>query len=160
MSIGFVNGRGGRRERVCEIIPIKGVGGFEKPVITLGGVNTRSKRQATRNVEFYRVGVDRIKHLLYRKFENGELNTPYKWASGDRVKAGYFNEVVAEEETWIPRAGGQKLIYVPKVGIPNEALDCIVYALAALRHLKPRWDIAEKMLSDLQKKSAKSAKKR
>ena len=146
----------GRRN---QIIAIKGVGGWDKPIITLGGVKGRGSR-VVRDVEFFRVGVDRCKHWLYRKIENNEFSAPAKWASGERVKMAYFNEVVAEEETWIPRAGGDKLMYVPKPGIPNEALDCAVYAFAALRHLAVRWDLAEKMLENWQKKIAKKGEKK
>ena len=91
------------------------------------------------------MAVDRCKHWWYRKLENNELGAPTKWAGGERCeKAGYFSEIVAEEESRVPAFGRlSEFVYVPRPGIPNEALDCAVYAFAALRHKAVRWDLVK-----------------
>ena len=149
-----------RSERAAyQIIAIKGHGGFNIPIISVGGMQSRRARAAKRNVEFHRVASDRLKFWWYRKLEAKELNVPKKWACGLPVKRAYFQEIVAHTEAKVPGAVGYKISYLPRARIRDENLDTAIYSAAALHYRQPRWDLVKIAHDNWQKKLAEKSKK-
>ncbi|NKD93167.1 phage terminase large subunit family protein, partial [Haematospirillum jordaniae] len=117
------------------VFAIKGIGGFGRPLVS-PPKRTRSIR-GERPINLFGVGVDEAKIMIMRRLE---VNTPgpgYSHFPADR-SAEYFHQLTAE-----------KLITRYVKGFPrpewhktrrrNEALDCRVYALAALKILNPKF---------------------
>ncbi|WP_322099432.1 phage terminase large subunit family protein [Haematospirillum jordaniae] len=124
-----------RRQSGRRVFAIKGIGGFGRPLVS-PPKRTRSIR-GERPINLFGVGVDEAKIMIMRRLE---VNTPgpgYSHFPADR-SAEYFHQLTAE-----------KLITRYVKGFPrpewhktrdrNEALDCRVYALAALKILNPKF---------------------
>ena len=125
------------------IFAIKGVAGEGRPIAS-APMQKRTGRER-RQVPLYTVGVDSAKALIMSRLQNTAPGPGY-W----HIPAGHslFGEEYAAQLT------GEKLVTKFRRGFPvkewiktrprNEALDCAVYALAALRILNPRWDAYRK----------------
>ncbi len=110
---------------------INGVGGQGKPVWP------RKLSTGKYKIPFYSIGVDTAKETIYNRLKNETPNTGCCWFPPDREE-NYFkmltSEEVTEKET---KTGPPKRIWDLKAGYKrNEALDCRVYAYAALEALK------------------------
>lgn len=114
--------------------PLKGMSGA-RPVVELGA--TRAKRlQQTRVGNKYRpylVGVDEAKLLLYRRIARVTVPGP-----------GYLHVPKGRAEEWFLQLTAERLVTKPggvrewvKTRSRNEALDCRVYAYAAMKLLAP-----------------------
>tara|TARA_R110000851_G_scaffold198398_1_gene349546 strand:- start:110 stop:865 length:756 start_codon:yes stop_codon:yes gene_type:complete len=115
----FTKPRAGRR-----VFAIKGVSGMGRPL-------TSTPRQTGRQrVMLYQVGVDTAKR------------TVYSWLHSDKVHFSaeldeeFFAQLTAEKLVTKFRKGFSVLEWV-KTRERNEALDCFVYAYAALNNLNP-----------------------
>jgi len=115
----FVKPREGRR-----VFAIKGVGGEGKPQV---GKPSKNNRQSVR---LFPVGVDGIKELVYSRLKIKEPGPGYchfPQGRGDE----YFAQLTAEKMVTRFKKGYKRREWV-QTRPRNEALDCRVYAIAAL----------------------------
>lgn len=118
------------------VIPIKGANQMGKPVATF------PKKRSKDGVYLTFVGTDTAKDLLYfRALQlepgHGYIHFPVKeWASED-----YFSQYAAETRKKVYTKGRPHFEWVCKSGVRNEAWDCAVYALAAIRILQQNFGI-------------------
>jgi len=112
-------------------VPIKGSNVSGKPVATF------PRKRSKDGVYLTFIGTDTAKDLLYFRsiqFEPGAgyLHFPVKdWCSHD-----YFAQFSAESRKKVYTKGRPSFQWVCKNGVRNEAWDCAVYALAAIRILQ------------------------
>ncbi|MFU1479062.1 phage terminase large subunit family protein [Roseovarius sp. C7] len=109
---GFTRSRIGRR-----IFPLKGVAGFKRPLV---------ERSKTRAVPLQLVGVDVAKHRLL----NG-LQARTGWRFGDTLSDDWFMQLTSERRVVRYSRGQPAARFERIVGRRAEALDCVVYAMAA-----------------------------
>ena len=133
---GFVKPRSYRR-----IFALKGIAGPGRPVVK---VSRRQKGRATRDVDLYQVGVDDAKGIIYARLKIEEPGPGYCHFPLDRDEE-YFDQLTAEKLVTKFRKGFPHKEW-QKVRARNEALDCRVYAFAALKILNPVWTAIEKRL--------------
>ena len=120
----YCKGKGGRR-----VFAIKGVGGWGRPIVSSPS-RKRNGRKNIRPVDLFPVGVDEAKMIVIRRLG---IQAP---------GAGYCHFPEGRDEEFFEQITGEKLITRYRKGFPyrewhktrerNEALDCRVYALAAL----------------------------
>ena len=111
--------------------PINGIGGQGKPVWP------RKISTGKYKIPFYSIGVDTAKETIYNRLKNEIPKTGCCWFPPDRDEH-YFKMLTAEEVSEKPtKFGLPKRVWTLKAGHKrNEALDCRVYAYAALEGLK------------------------
>ena len=129
-----------QHQRVYAII---GMAGADEPIVS-APKRKRSGRDP-RKVDLYAVGTDQCKSLIYSRLKvtergPGFIHLPLAHQAGDEYRAGVDEEFVAQ-------LTAEKLVTRHKMGVPmrlwvqirprNEALDCFVYAIGALRLLRP-----------------------
>lgn len=131
----YAKGKTGRR-----LFAIKGVGGWGRPIVEKPQRKQSGKN--TRKVDLFLVGVDEAKLIIMRRLAatvGAEART-----SGP----GYCHTPSDREEEWYSQISAEKLVTRYIKGQParewhkpdrarNEALDCRVYALAALKIMNP-----------------------
>jgi phage terminase large subunit GpA-like protein len=105
------------------VFAIKGVGGDGKPI-----VNRPSKNNVAR-CPLFSVGVDTVKDLVFARLKISELGAGYVHFS-DVLTDDYFMQLTAEKAVTRFHKGFKKRSYI-KVRPRNEALDCMVYSIAA-----------------------------
>ena len=116
------------RRPIPRIYAIKGVGGEGKPIVEPRQlIGYPHKRKAII------VGVDTTKSLLFSYLRQQEAGPGYCHFPMDR-DAKYFDQLTAEKVVVKFRKGFPHREWV-KVRLRNEALDCRVYAMAALKLL-------------------------
>lgn len=135
---GWVKGRSHRR-----IFALKGVSGAGRPVVQ---VSRRKSGRRTRDVDLYQVGVDDAKGLIYARLQVETPGPGYCHFPMERDPE-YFDQLTAEKlvtkfHKGFPRKEWQKM------RARNEALDCRVYAFAALKILNPVWGAISKRVND------------
>ena len=117
---------------------IKGVGGEGTAVVGRPG------RQNAEKVPVVPVGVDSIKSLVYARLRHGEPGPGYihlpirPWCDPE-----FCQQLTAEKATTTFRKGFPRREWV-KIRPRNEALDCLVYAYAAMASLQPVWNRIQK----------------
>jgi len=122
------------------IFAIKGMDGEGKPLA--GGLSKSKKYKAT----FIPVGVDTAKELIYSRLKVQEHGAGYSHFPA-HYDQHYFDMLTAEKcipkfvrgkasRLWVLKSGGRR----------NEALDCRVYAMAALELLNPNLNMIEKRM--------------
>lgn len=134
----WLRGKTGRR-----IFGVKGVAGWGRPIVA-APTRKRSGRNA-RKVDLFLVGVDEAKLTVMRRLAVQQPGPGYCHVPSDRG-ADWYNQLTAE-----------KLVTRYVKGFPvrewhqtrprNEALDCRVYALAALKIANPSFRRAAERLS-------------
>jgi phage terminase large subunit GpA-like protein len=107
---------------------IKGVAGPGRPVMG------RPSRNNIGKVHLFPVGVDAAKTLIYQRLQ---ITTPGAGCCHfpKRYPADYFAQLVAEKVRTKYSKGFPRREWVKPAGVRNEALDCRVYATAALEGL-------------------------
>ena len=125
----YVRSRTGRR-----VFAIKGQGGWDRPVVSSPSRRKIGKRQ--RKVDLFIVGVDEAKLTIMRRLAAAEPGP------------GYCHFPDGRDIEWFHQLTGEKLVTKYRKGVPirewhqtrprNEALDCRVYAYAALKIASPR----------------------
>lgn len=118
------------RERVRRrIYPIKGQGGQGRPIWPARASKTRGRDNV------FIVGVDTAKDAVYARWAIEE--GPGACHLPDDPEAGYdddwFSQVTAEQRVTRFREGRPYTVWVLPQGRRNEALDCRVYAMAAMK---------------------------
>ncbi|WP_454719309.1 phage terminase large subunit family protein [Citrobacter freundii] len=130
-----------RKHGTFFVLPIKGASVYGKPVITM------PKKRNHRGVFLCEVGSDTVKEMLYARFALPVIPAseaaPYTFRFPDNPDV--FSDVeakqlVAEELVEKVVNGRVKLQWDAKKR-RNEALDCLVYAYAALRVSVQRWQL-------------------
>ena len=116
----YVKLRTGRR-----IFAIKGIGGEGKPIIGRPSKNNIGK------INLFPVGTDTAKELLFARLKIDEPGPGYCHFPLDREEE-YFRMLTAEKKVLRYFKGRPKREWV-KTRQRNEALDCRVYAMAALQ---------------------------
>lgn len=98
---------------------------------------THSGKGRTKGVKVWNLGVDQLKIELYGNFQRGldsEGNKPPGYCHFPQYEAEYFQQIVSE--IYKPTYVNGRLVHKWHQTRPrNEALDCRVYALAALKGL-------------------------
>jgi phage terminase large subunit GpA-like protein len=116
-----------RQER--RIWAIKGLGGMGKPIWP-----RRSSRNNKGRVPHFMVGVDAAKESIYSRLRLKESGPGYCHFPLDR-DAEWFRQLTAEKVTTRYSKGRPIREWIKKSHERNEALDCRVYAMAALHGL-------------------------
>ncbi len=122
-------------------IPIKGSSLAGKPIATF------PKNKNKKGVYLTIIGTDTAKELIYQRFRILEPGAGYcHWPIKECFDEDYFKQVTAEEKLKKFRNGVPFFTWDAK-GRRNEALDCRVYGLAAVRILQQHRGINLELLS-------------
>lgn len=105
------------------IFAIKGVGGEGKPI------SGRPSRNNVAKCPLFSIGVDTIKDIVFARLRINEEGSGYVHFS-DVLSDEYFKQLTAEKVVTKYHRGFKKRIY-EKIRPRNEALDCMVYAIAS-----------------------------
>lgn len=142
----FLRGKKGLR-----IFGIKGDDGFHRPII--GAAQKKRHGRFRRPIDLFIVGVDPAKSLLYSRLEIQEPGPGFCHFPNARNQ-DYFKQLTSEKLFTIQTAKGPKMEFRKISGRANEALDCRVYAHAALRIAAPKFEtLAPKYWPILQKEN-------
>jgi phage terminase large subunit GpA-like protein len=114
----FCKKNAGRR-----IFAIKGVGGEGKPI------SGRPSKNNVARCPLFPIGVDTVKDLLFARMRIKDQGAGYMHFS-DKLNDEYFKQLTAEKVVTRYQRGFKKRVF-EKTRQRNEALDCMVYALAA-----------------------------
>ena len=124
------------------VVAIKGQSQRAKPPIGKASkvdVNYKGKT-LKRGALVYPVGSDTIKTTLFGRLKHNERGAGYLHFHMD-VKVEYFEQLTAEKQALrYNRSGFPTREWVKKPSARNEALDCLVYAYAALNLMYQRYD--------------------
>ncbi|MCW7553304.1 phage terminase large subunit family protein [Endozoicomonas gorgoniicola] len=132
-----------RRQGANWAIPVKGSSIAGKPIATFP--KTRNKK----GVYLTLVGSDTAKELLYQRFRILEPGNGYcHWSVSDCFDEDYFRQITAEEKIRKYKNGVPYFQWDAK-GRRNEALDCRVYSLTAIRILQQHKGIDLNRLASL-----------
>ena len=142
----WLRGKTGRR-----IFGIKGVAGWGRPIVA--APSRRQSGRKARKIDLFLVGVDEAKLTVMRR-----LQVP---APGP----GYCHVPIERDESWYAQITAETLVTRYRKGFPirawhkradrNEALDCRVYALAALKIASPSLKrAAERIEADASRRAA------
>ena len=147
----WLKGRAGRR-----VFGIKGVGGWGRPIVSAPS-RKRSGRRG-RKIDLFLVGTDEAKLVVMRRLALAEPGP------------GYCHFPVGRDADWFRQLTAEKLVTRYVKGFPvrewhkteerNEALDCRVYALAALKIAAPSFKRAAARLQAEREALAEAARAR
>jgi phage terminase large subunit GpA-like protein len=129
-----------KKHGLFRVIPVKGASVYGKPVANM------PRKRNKNGVYLTEVGTDTAKEQIYNRFTlvaegdeplAGAVHFPNNHEIYDLAEA---QQLTAEEqvEKWVD--GKKKIVWDSKKR-RNEALDCFVYALAALRISISRWQL-------------------
>jgi len=120
------------------VYPIKGVGGWGR-----GYINRPHKRNPDK-VYLFNVYPDEVKSKVYSMLRIDQPGPGYcHFPDNPTYEKEYFRMITAERMVSRRVRGFTKLEWELPKGRRNEALDCRVYALAALNILNPNFDAIE-----------------
>ena len=105
------------------IFAIKGVGGDGKPIAG------RPSKNNTVKCPLFPIGVDTVKDLIFARLRIQEPGSGYVHFN-DILQDEYFRQLTAEKAVTRFHRGFKKRVF-EKVRPRNEALDCMVYSIAA-----------------------------
>ncbi len=124
------------RRRGC--LPIKGIAG-PKPIFP-----PRASRTKT-NQRVYMIGVDTAKDTLYARLRFAEPGPGYiHFPASEAFNAEYFRQLTSEQVQTRYSEGRPYRVWMLPPGLRNEALDTMVYALAARVATRYRLDVTQK----------------
>lgn len=118
-----------RSRAVRGIFAIKGLNQPGKPIVGRPSRNNRHK------LRFYPLGVDTAKEVIYSRLRITEPGHGYYHFPAERDRE-YFLQLTGEKQITRFTKGTPRREWL-KIRARNEALDCNVYALAALKLLSP-----------------------
>ena len=122
--LGFTNPRSARR-----ILAGKGVAGFARPAIQMS---------KTKKGRLFIIGVDGLKTQIINRLARGSTIR-----FSNTLDATYFEQLASEKRIVRMARGRPTARFERKVGAKAEALDCLVYALAAKAALNLNFDLRE-----------------
>lgn len=126
---------------VMWVIPVKGESNYGRPIATMP-----NKRKKGSRVYLTMVGTDNAKELIYNRLKQdyepgqsqpGFLHLP---ANSDICDEDELKQLTAEEKQ-VQIVKGKRVYRWTAKGRRNEALDCLVYAIAALRISQQRFGL-------------------
>jgi phage terminase large subunit GpA-like protein len=153
------------RERAAMgVIAIKGMSQKGKPPLGKASkVDVDYKGRALKKgAQLFPVGVDTVKSLLFGRLKHNEPGPGYLHFF-PTIGADYFEELTAEKQILRFRNGYPERVWVKKSQAPNEALDEMNYAYAALHRLYQKmdrrtiWDQLERKDEEKPKQPARRA---
>jgi len=130
------------RERAAlGVIAIKGMSTKGKPPIGKASkVDLNRKGQVLRKgAQVFPVGSDTVKSLLFGRLKHNDVGPGYLHFYST-IGTDYFEELTAEKQILRYKQGYPQRVWVKKSTTPNEALDELVYAYAALHRLYQLYD--------------------
>lgn len=127
-----------KRHRGDRVFAVKGKGGPGVPIVG-NPARRRSGRKTSRPVDVYIVGVDQAKSVIMKRLKISSPGPGYCHFPLGR-SAEYFKQLTAEKMLTKFVKGFPKREWVKQSGQRNEALDCRVYAFAALTLRAPQFD--------------------
>lgn len=127
----WLRGKTGRR-----LFGIKGVPGWGRPIVEK--VERKQSGRNARKIDLFRVGVDEGKLLVMRRLAVEKHGPNYCHLPTDRFDLEEWAKQVSAEKLRVKFLRGQAVRYWWKPDkARNEALDCRVYATAALKIMQP-----------------------
>lgn len=126
-----------RRHKGDRVFAIKGVGGEGKPIV--GPPNRKQSGKLKRKVDLYLVGVDNAKSVVMKRLKIDSPGPGYCHFPAGR-DADWFRQLTAEKIVTKFVKGFPRREWKKDEGRRNEALDCRVYAFAALVMASPQMD--------------------
>jgi phage terminase large subunit GpA-like protein len=138
-----------KTRRKDRIFAIKGRGGEGVPIVSnpMKRVSGREKRK----VDLYHVGVDGVKLTIMRRLQLKEPGAPGYCRFPEDRDEDYFKQLTSEKLVTRYKQGQATRSWVKPDRARNEALDCRVYAYAALKILNPVWSALVDRVTDEQK---------
>jgi phage terminase large subunit GpA-like protein len=130
------------RERMAQgVIAIKGQSQRGKPPIGKASKVDLSANGRTlkRGAQVFPVGSDTIKTTLFGRLKHNEVGGGYLHFHA-QTGSEYFEQLTAEKQALRYVKGFPVREWVKKPSARNEALDCLVYAYAALHRMYQRYD--------------------
>ena len=127
------------------IFAVKGRGGDGIPLV---GKYTRSNKA---NVALFPVGDDEGKTLVLSRLmvdHEGENYCHFPRNKEKGFDTEYFKGLVSEKKVKKYVKGHLKYEWIKEPGVPNEALDCYKYSLAALEILNPNFEILKRYFEE------------
>jgi phage terminase large subunit GpA-like protein len=126
-----------KRHKGQRIFAIKGQPGENLPIV--GSKLHKRSGRSMRSADLYLVGVDNAKSVIMKRLKIDEPGPGYCHFPKDR-DADYFRQLTAEtlRTKWVK--GFPKREWHKQDNRRNEALDCRVYAFAALYIMQPQMD--------------------
>ena len=146
------------------VFAIKGVAGFGRAIVS----SPSKKRSGTerRPVPLFTVGVDTTKEIHYSRLLKTEQGPGYCHFPNQEppYSEQFFEQLTAEKLVTKTAHGIPKPVWELPSGKRNEALDCRVYAIAALELLRPdfaKWQehLETEAMTDKQREYFKNRKK-
>ena len=125
------------RGKVRRLLCCKGVPGYDKPLIKLSS-RKHTRKGLSGAIDLHNIGVDSGKSNIYELIEKREVVFPVSWANGDHLDKEFFLQLTAEVQEKIFKNGQAQHRWKNKRE-RNEALDCAVLALAAMKKLNVDW---------------------
>ena len=138
-----------KKSRHQRLFAGKGVSGTGRPVAQ---VSRKQKGRARRDVDLYQIGVDDAKGIVHARLRIADEGPGYCHFPLER-DLEYFEQLTAEKLVTRYHKGFARKEW-QKTRPRNEALDCRVYAYAALRILNPVWSAIQKRLTPPESKPA------
>lgn len=147
-----------RARKRRRVIAIKGSSTPSRPALgkpTFQDINYKNQT-IKKGAELWLIGVDTIKATIYGRFKKGATEGPgaCHFPIGG-LQEDYYNQLTAEKQVTKYVNGHARHFWVKKNNARNEALDCEVYAYAALQYYYTRtnrntvWLQARKILDNL-----------
>jgi len=124
------------------VFAIKGIGGEAKPLISRPSTNNIGK------IKLFPVGVDTAKETVYSRFKITQAGAGYCHFP-EHYDVEYFRQLTAEQQVKRYHKGFLRREW-QKIRPRNEALDCRIYAMAALAIL----NLNVNSLADRQEKAS------
>lgn len=135
----YAKGKTGRR-----LFAVKGVGGWGRAIVEKPQRKRSGKRGRT--VELFLVGTDDAKLVIMRRLANTVAGSPGYCEFPEGRDADYFRQLTAEKMVVRYVKGQPVREWTKPDKARNEALDCRVYALAALKIMQPSFrGLAERL---------------
>jgi phage terminase large subunit GpA-like protein len=142
-----------RFHRAKNWVAVKGSNQRAQPAISKPRkVDVNFKGQALkRGAEFYLVGTDTVKSVIYGRLKHNQAGPGYIHFSQD-LETDFYEQLTAEKQVIKYVKGFPIKEWIKKSGQRNEVLDCSVYGYAALQTIMTRynrktfWDQMEKAL--------------
>lgn len=131
-----------RRRTARRVFALKGIAGPGRPVVTL---SRKQQGGGNRKTDLFMVGVDDAKGTIYSRLKIDEPGPGYCHFPFERTE-DYFLQLTAERIVTRHSKGFPRREWV-KSRARNEALDCRVYAYAALRILNPVWSAVSRRVT-------------
>ncbi|MES2995891.1 MAG: phage terminase large subunit family protein [Verrucomicrobiota bacterium] len=121
-----------KRRAMRRVYAVKGQGGVAIPLVS------RPTRRGVEKALLFSVGTDTAKELIYSRLTLSDVGAGYLHFPSDRAE-DWFRQLTSEVRVTRYKDGVPYAKFENPSKARNEALDCRVYATAALALLQPNW---------------------